>query len=50
MARFGGPGHIWWHVDKYSGNAKERIRRTVDLEAALINGRDPYQAVKYHGI
>jgi hypothetical protein len=34
MERFGGPGHIWQHMEKYSGNAKERIQQTIDFEAA----------------
>jgi hypothetical protein len=41
MVRFGGLGHMWWHVEKYSGSAKERIQQTVDVEVAQIDGRDP---------
>jgi hypothetical protein len=40
MARFGGLGHMWWHVDKYSGG-KGEDRRTMDLEATQINGSRP---------
>jgi hypothetical protein len=34
---FGGPGHMWQHVDKYSEGVRDRTRQTIDIEVAHIN-------------